>query len=265
MLKRLLVLSLALLPLALAAPARAQPALVPPGKLTYGVAATFAPFEFQKGGQYVGFDVDFAAALASKMGLVPEILNMDFKGLIPALQGKRVDVINSAMYINAARAEQVDFIPYMRIGNYIVVRKGNPKGVAGRADLCGRSVAVTLGGIEETYGRQDVETCQKAGKPALTVLTVPTAQDSALALRQGRVDAIYDSSPTAAVLVTELPDVYQLTGDVFENNTQIGIAVRKGDDALKSAIQTAIAAVVKEGTYAKLMEKYRLPASGSIF
>jgi polar amino acid transport system substrate-binding protein len=169
------------------------------------------------------------------------------------------------MYINPQRAEQVDFVPYMRIGNEIVVRAGNPLKIASRADLCGRRVAVTLGGIEETYARQDADGCKKAGKPDVVILTLPTAQDSALSLRQGRADALFDSTPGAAKLVAELPDVFQVAGDTFENNTQIGIAVRRGDAAMKDAVAAAMQEAVKDGTYARLMEKYRLPASGSIF
>jgi polar amino acid transport system substrate-binding protein len=246
--------------------AQAQaPQLLTPGKLTYGVAATFAPFEYMVDGKYVGFDIEFGEAIARKMGLEPVIMNIEFRGLIPALQGRRIDIINSAMYINPQRAEQVDFIPYMRIGNQIIVRKGNPLNIRSRDDLCGRRVAVTLGGIQETYARQDSEKCTAAGRPAVNVMTFPTAQDSTLSVRQGRADAHFDSTPGAAKLTSELPDVFEVAGDVFENNTQIGIAVRKGETALKAAIEAAIAQVVADGTYVRLMQKYNLPLTGNIF
>ncbi len=48
---------------------------------------------------------------------------MDFDGLIPALNGKRIDVINSAMYIKPEREEQVDFVPYMLVGEAVMVPK----------------------------------------------------------------------------------------------------------------------------------------------
>ncbi len=239
--------------------------LVAKGKLTYGTAATFAPFEYTKDGTPTGFDIDFGNAIAAKMGLQPSIMNMEFKGLIPALQGKRIDIINSAMYINPQRAEQVDFIPYMRIGNEILVQKGNPHKINGREDLCGLRVSVTLGAIEETYAREVAKNCAAAHKPEPQILTLPTAQDAALALRQGRADAMFDSTPGAVKFVSELPDVYQITGKTFEANTQIGIAVRKGDSEMKQAVEKAVAAVVKDGTYASLLKKYNLPMSGSIF
>jgi polar amino acid transport system substrate-binding protein len=248
--------------------AQAQPVtppsgLVQAGKLTYGVAATFAPFEFQgTDGTLKGFDIEMGEALAAKMGLAVAPLNMEFKGLIPALQGSRIDVINSAMYINEERAKQVDFVPYLRVGNEVLVRKGNPAGITGRDDsLCGKKVSVTLGGIQETYAREDNKRCTDAGRPAVTILTFPTAQDSALALRQGRSDAHLDSTPGAVMVLQKVPDTFQIAGTSFNTDTQIGIAVRKGDAATRQAIEAAVQAIVKDGTYDKLIAKYELPTS----
>ena len=250
----------------LAQQAAAPKSLVSSGKLTYGVAATFAPFEFQDNGQLTGFDIEFGAAVAKAMGLAPSPLNMDFNGLIPALQGKRIDVINSAMYINPKRAEQVDFVPYMRIGNELVVRKGNPKNISGRnMDLCGKTAAVTLGGIEQTYATEDSQKCTASGKSAINIMTLPTAQDSALAVSSGRADVYYDSTPGATKAVNARPDAFQIAGPQFETKTQIGMAVRKGDAEMKQAIEQAIQVVVKDGTYDQLLKKYNLPASGNIF
>lgn len=140
-----LLLALAIGPLA----AVAADESVTPGQLTYGTAATFMPFEFVKNGQLTGFDIDLITALSKKIGLTPAPQQMSFQGLIPALQGKRLDMINSAMYVNPTRAAQVDFIPYLKIGSRVVVRKGNPSGITGRdLSLCGKNIAVTLGALK---------------------------------------------------------------------------------------------------------------------
>ncbi|SLN26911.1 Glutamine-binding periplasmic protein precursor [Aquimixticola soesokkakensis] len=240
--------------------------LVTQGALTYGVAATFAPFEFTKDGDLAGFDIDMFAALAAELGATPAPLNMEFKGLIPALQGGRIDLINSAMYINPARAEQVDFVEYMQIGNRVIVQAGNPKGITGRDDtLCGLTIAVTLGGIQESQARADDDRCLAAGEAGIKVLTLPTAQDSALTLRQGRADAIYDSTPGAVMLLEKVPDTYEAVGAEFEQDTRIGMAVPKGDADLKAALEAALAQIVADGTYDDLVAKWNLPASVSIF
>src|SRR5262245_63977161 len=87
--------------------------LVNAGKITYGVAATFAPFEYMQDGKLVGLDIEMLDAMAKAMGLSAEAMNMEFKGLIPALQSKRIDIINSGMYIRPEREEPVDFVHYL--------------------------------------------------------------------------------------------------------------------------------------------------------
>jgi polar amino acid transport system substrate-binding protein len=240
--------------------------LVEAGVLTYGVAATFAPFEFQKDGALTGFDIDFINAITKKLGAQPKALSMEFKGLIPALQGGRLDIINSAMYMNPKRAEQVDFVPYMKLGNMVMVQAGNPAKITGRDDtLCGKTVAVTLGGIQESQARADDARCKAKGLDAVKVMTLPTAQDSALTLRQGRADAYYDSTPGAVILLQEMANTFEAVGEEFESDTSIGIATRKGETALQDSIRAAIKEVVADGTYRELIAKWKLPASVSIF
>ncbi len=149
------------------------------------------------------------------MGLNVEPQNMDFKGLIPSLQSKRIDLINSGMYIRPEREEQVDFVPYLVVGNEIVVTLKNPKHIHNRDDMCGASIAVTLGGFQEKLAREDDETCKKAGRSGVNVLTFPTAQDAALALKNGRADAIYNSTPGAYKQAQELPDSFVVAGKTF--------------------------------------------------
>ena len=246
--------------LGLTLPVFAQnPSLVQPGVLTYGVAATFPPFEYQEGDKLVGFDIELGDALARKMGLKVSPLNMDFKGLIPALQGKRIDMINSAMYIKPERAEQVDFIPYLKVGEEVMVKKGNPKKVLGADNLCGKSVAVTLGAIEEIYARDFSKKCTEAGKSAIDVKTFPTAPDSVTSVQQDRSDAFFTSTPGASHILQQRPNDFEIVGKTFDANTQIGIAVRKGDSTMKKTVENALIALVKDGTFDKLRAKYKLP------
>ena len=65
--------------------------------------------------------------------------------------------------------------------------------------------------------------------------------------------------------MTELPDIYEIAGETFAADTQIGFAVRKGDADTKRAIEEALAIAATDGTYKKLIEKYGLPASVSLF
>jgi polar amino acid transport system substrate-binding protein len=238
--------------------------LVTAGRLTYGVAASFPPYEYTQDGEYAGFDIEMGAALAEIMGLEPEISDMQFDGLIPALQGNRIDFINSAMYINPDREEQVDFIPYMVIGETIVVPQGNPKNIRSLDDLSGLAVAVTVGAIEETFATDHNEVLREAGKPEMTILTLPTANDAVLATQQGRADAYLHSTPGAAYLMQEMPNTFEVAA-IFALDTRIGMAVRKGDTAMKEALEAALAEFVASGQYDELMAKYNLPQELSLF
>ncbi len=236
------------------------------GKLTYGTAATFMPFEFVKDSKLTGFDIDLINALSKKLDLEPAPMQMEFKGLIPALAGNRIDIINSAMYINDTRAKQVDFLPYMKIGNRVVVKKGNPAGVTGRdLSLCGKRIAVTLGGIEESQAREDSKKCLAANKPEIDVMTFPTALDSAVSVAQGRADVEFLSTPGVAALLENKPGVFEPVGEEFEANTKIGMAVRKGDTAMVALLEKGLKAIVEDGTYDELVQKWDLPSSVSIF
>jgi polar amino acid transport system substrate-binding protein len=239
--------------------------LVAPGKLTYGTAAGFPPFEYLKDGTVVGFDIDLGAAIAAKLGLQPEMLNMAFDGLIPALKGKRIDILNSAMYIKAEREKQVDFISYMKLGEQILVHAGNPLKIAKLDDLSGKTMPVTVGTIEEIWAKELNAEFEKQGKEPIKMLTFPTAPDTETAFRQKRADVMFTSTPGAAYMIATLPGVFDVVGEVFKADTRIGIAVRKSDTDMKRAVEEALKAIVKDGTFAQLLKKYSFPAGVNIF
>src|SRR5215469_8943062 len=139
--------------------------LVDPGKLTWGSAATFPPFESMADGKAVGFDVDMMAAITDKMKLQSAMSGMEFKGLIPAILGNRIDAVASGMYINPERSQVLDFIPYLKVGNQILVAKGNPLHIKDKMDMCGHRIAAPVGTVYEKAAMQVIADCQAAGKP----------------------------------------------------------------------------------------------------
>ena len=239
--------------------------LVDSGFLTYGTAATFPPFEYKKDSQPTGFDIEMGAALAEAMGLKPKIVDIDFDGLIPALGGGRVDIINSAMYINPERSKQVDFVPYMKIGEALLVKKGSDaKSIKTLPqDLSGRTVAVTRGAIGEKYMNDFNDELKELNLPPMNVMTLPNNQDALAAVRSGRADAFDTSTPGAAFTLSQ-SDEFEQTA-TFALDTQIGIAVRKNDVSMKEAVEAALKDFVDSGKYEQLMDKYNLPSDGSLF
>lgn len=184
----------------------------------------------------VGFDVDMVAAIAKQMKLESSIAAIAFTGLIPALEGKRIDLIVSGMYINPQRTQVIDMIPYAYVGNQIVVHAGNPKHIDGKAGLCGLNVAAPVGTVFETSVKQTSADCKAAGKSEISLLSLTGTVNCALALTQGRADAIIVSTPVVAALMTETPGAYATGGAPWDTTTQMGIGVRKDNPALKAAV-----------------------------
>jgi polar amino acid transport system substrate-binding protein len=250
-------------PLAPAAEAQTLP-LIDAGTLTWGSAATFPPFESMDNDKAVGFDVDMMEAITAKMKLTSTMSGMEFKGLIPALLGNRIDAIVSGMYINPERSQVVDFVPYLKVGNQILVAKGNPLHIKDKMDLCGHRIAAPVGTVYEKAAQQTMADCQSGGKPALSLLSLASTAAGALALKEGRADAIIASTPTNAALIKDSPDAFETAGDTFDNGTLLGIGVGKDKPQLKAAIDTAFKAIVADGVVTGLIKKYGLPPDSAL-
>lgn len=265
MMRRLLaVLLLAGLPAA--ALAADTPKLVTPGELTWGVSTTFAPFEFQKDGQVVGFDVDMVGELAKRIGLKSNLLAMDYAGIIPALStGHRIDIAVSGIYITPARLEVIDFVPYMIIGDQIVAPAANPAKLTDRDTMCGHQIAVAVNTNFEVKLKALSAACVAAGKPEIDILSLQNSAAVALALAQGRAVGALSSAATIASMMSTNPGTYVPVGEPFDVNTKVGIGVAKDNPVLKTQLESALNDMAKDGTYATLLKKWGLPPNASIF
>lgn len=240
------------------------PGLVENGSLTYGTAASFPPFESKENAEPVGFDIDMGKQIADYMGLRTKVLDIDFDGLIPALQGGRVDIINSAMYINPERAAVVDFVPYMKIGESLLGRTDSNVAISKLPDdLSGKTIAVTRGAIGEDYMNDFNADLKSKGLPQMTIMALPNNQDALLAVQSGRADAFDTSTPGAAHTLSESGDKFKVL-TTFALDTQIGIAMPKNKPELKAAIEAAVRRFIDSGKYNELLQKYNLPEDSKL-
>lgn len=119
--------------------------------LKMAINAEYAPFEsVNEDGEIVGFDVELNELLAEKLGYTYEIDDMDFTGLVPAIQSGRDDYCISALSTNEEREKVVDFTEgYYTPVTVILVPKGSE--ITSVADLSGKKVGVQLGSEFEAY------------------------------------------------------------------------------------------------------------------
>src|SRR6266705_895052 len=128
-----------------ATPTIAAPSdLITPGTLTVGSDTTYPPQEYinTATNQATGFDVDLITAIAQRMGLQTNVVTDKFDTIFDDLVAKRFDVVISAAFITPERQKKVDFVPYFKAGESLLVQTGNPSNIKSLADLCGQNAGV---------------------------------------------------------------------------------------------------------------------------
>jgi polar amino acid transport system substrate-binding protein len=233
--------------------------------LRVGSDIEYAPIEFFKENskQPQGLDYDLAQAIGKKLGAKVTFVNdTDFAGIIGALQAGRFDVVMSAMNDTAERrGKGVDFIDYFRAGSSILVQKGNPKAVKAVDDLCGQTVAVQKGTVQDT----DILTPQAVKCPggrALAVLRFEKDTDALQQVKNGRAVADVEDFPVAAYNATTSgagKDFDVVAGQIGDVGSY-GIAVPSKNTALRDSVQAALRAIIKDGTYDRILTAWNVSA-----
>jgi len=229
------------------------PAIKSAGKIVFCTDPTYPPEESLNGTAFVGSDIDFANGVAAQMGVKASFKNTTFDSIIAALKTKKCDAIISGMNDTAQRRKQVNFVDYLKVGQSILVKKGNPEHISKLADLAGKSVSVESGTTNRDFLAAESAKLTKAGKKAIEIKTFPKDTDAAAALKAGRVDAYFGDSPVAVFYASR--DKSFTVGGAPISPIPIGIAIRKGDP-LTAATQKAINALYANGQIKKIVAKW---------
>nr|WP_260430305.1 MULTISPECIES: ABC transporter substrate-binding protein [unclassified Burkholderia] len=225
--------------------------------IRFGVEAAYPPFESKAtSGQLQGFDIDLGNALCAQLKAKCVWVENAFDGLIPALQARKFDAIDSAMNINAKRAEQVDFtVPMYRTPAQLVAHKGS-KLLPTPESLAGHSVGVLQGSIQEQYAKQ------MWALKNVNVVSYQTQDNAYADLVSGRIDTTFVDATAASLGFLNHPNGkdFAFAGSPVNDakiiGTGVGLAVRKGDNELREALNGAFAELKRNGTYQQLLKKY---------
>jgi polar amino acid transport system substrate-binding protein len=158
-----------------------------------------------------------------------------------------------------ARRKQVDFIDYIRVGQALMVKKGNPHHISNLATLAGKRVSVEVGTTNKDFLDAQSKKLKAAGKSAIKVQPFPEDTDAAAALKTGRVDAYFGDSPVVAYYIQK-DKSFAFAGAPI-NPIPVGIAVRKSDSATRTGIQKAISDMYASGTMTKILAKWQMSAT----
>jgi polar amino acid transport system substrate-binding protein len=242
------------------------------GRLLICSDIPYPPQEFfDENGNPTGIDMDLGTEISNRLGLKVQFVNSVFDTIIAAVNGGKCDIIMSAMNITDTRKKQVSMIPYFVAGQALVVQKGNPKGINGKLDICGQSVAAESGTTNADWlaGANDYKDaglpadCTKAGKKAPVLVVTQKDSDSLQQLQAGKVAAYATDLPVALYYTAQHPDQFQLGGQVIDP-IQEGIVVPCGVADCSSAplsdvgkaVETAFKSMVSDGTYLTILKKW---------
>jgi len=220
-------------------------------KIVIGTEGAYPPFnEKNEKGELVGFDVDIAKALCAKMGAECTFVAQDWDGIIPALIAKKYDAIVASMSITEDRMKQVDFTdPYY--ANYLAYIAKSGSGLKTDKDgLKGKTIGAQRSTISSQYLEDNLGDVVK-------VKLYDTQTAGYGDLKSGRLDGMLSDIYPALEWVNDPANKgYEIVGDRIDIDDKIGIAVRKGDEDLRGKLNKALDGIIKDGTYAKISERY---------
>ena len=219
-------------------------------KYKVGIEGAYPPFNNKNAsGQVVGFDYDIAMALCAKMKAECEVVTSDWDGIIPALNAKKYDFIVSSLSITDERKNAVDFTdPYYSNKQQFVAKKGADF----KTDIESLK-SKKLGTQRSTQAATWLED-NVGGDISL----YDTQENAYLDLASGRVDALLADKYAIYGWLKDDPagKDYEFKGNPINEDDKVGIALRKGENDLRTKLNVALKEIKEDGTYKKINDKY---------
>ena len=223
----------------------AEVTTVEPGVLTMGTNATFPPYEYKDGDDIVGIDAEIAQAMADKLGLKLEIVDMDFDSLIASIQSGKIDMSLAGMTVTEERKQNVDFTDSYATGVQVIIVKDDSD-IASVDDLQDKLIGVQQGTTGHLYCADDF------GEDHVNAL--PNGATAVQALLQGKVDCVVIDQEPAKAFVEANEGLKIL--DTAYTTEDYAAAVSKDNPELTAALNKALQELKDDGTIQGILDKY---------
>lgn len=234
------------------------------GKLTVATSPDFAPYEFYAIGEdgtpaLAGFDMAIARYIADYMGLELEVVPMDFDGVLSELATGNVDLGLAGLSPDPARADAMDFSDIYYTGGQSLVTVADKADSIKSFDDVNKpemSVGAQIGSIQMDLAN--------ANTPNADIVALPKVTDLISELIGGKMDAAFIETAVAESYKTNYPEL-TLVLDVPYDVAGSAVGIKKGNEALKNAVNEAIAAAIKDGSMDKFVAEANELASGNTY
>jgi polar amino acid transport system substrate-binding protein len=216
------------------------------GVLRIAMSGAYPPFNFvNEQNEVVGFDPAIGTEIAKRMGLKTEIITTAWDGIIGGLLANKYDAIVGSMSITPERQKVVDFVgPYYTTKRAVFTKKDS--GITSVSQLKDVTVGVTLGETHEEWAREQ----------GYTVKTYKGLPELLLELQNGRIDVFVADSIAAILAMKKNNYDFVMLPDLKTESVGAGIAIRKGNPELASAMQKALDSMMEDGTYLEIANKW---------
>ncbi len=218
------------------------------GKLTMSTNAQFPPYEMTTDdGGFEGIDVEIATAIAEKLGLELDILDMDFDSALLAVQQGKSDIVMAGVTVNEDRLLVMDFTDSYATGvQVVIVKEGSDVTMDNMGEGLIGTQRGTTGNIycTDDYGEEHV-------------VAYDDGFTAVQALMNGQVDCVVIDNAPAQEFVKNNAGLTILDTEYAVEDYAIGL--NKGNTALLDAINGALAELISDGTVQSIVDKY-IPA-----
>ncbi|WP_415962504.1 ABC transporter substrate-binding protein [Collinsella tanakaei] len=229
--------------------------LVTDGTLTIGTSAEYEPFEYMEDGEYKGFDLELAQAIADDLGLELKIENVDFDTIVPGVaSGTKYDMGIAAITATPEREKEVSFTDSYYMDDQAIVTMADNTEITGDnyADALnaeGVKIAVQSGSTAEAFAKENF--------PNAELVPFKNATDCFAAVQSSQANALVTNRSVAAQLVATSFSNEQVIKQI-STGEEYAIAVNKDNTALLDALNDSIAKLTEDGTVDELMTKYNI-------
>lgn len=229
-----------------AATADAELVTVTEGKLTMSTNAAFPPYEMTTdSGDLEGIDIEVAGAIAKKLGLELQVDDMDFDAALLAAQQGKSDIVMAGVSVTEERQKVMEFSDSYATGVQVIIVKEDSD-IASVEDLDGKMIGTQRGTTGNIYCTDDY------GEDHIT--TYDNGLTAVQALMNGQVDCVVIDQEPAKAFVAANQGLKILDTEYVSEDYAIGMA--KGNTALQSAVNKALAELQEDGTVQSIVDKY---------
>jgi len=223
--------------------------LIEPGVISVGSMGDEKPYAFtDEKGEFTGFDIELFLDVARRIGFDAKhvtFTGQDFSALMPSVANGRFDVAAAAIGTTDARKKTVDFSDGYLAG-YLSVLAADPA-LSSESALVGKRMGVVQGTLQEAFAMKHF--------PKTDLVRFPDSNSGISGLNNGSVDAFFTDDEAAKQYAQRYSNL-KITANYPSFDAPAGFVVKKGNDALREALNKGLHEAMQDGTWKRLHEKW---------